>query len=262
MLDKEKLNLMNELIIDLHEMTDPSDICKIFLDKVSAFINYKAGVFGFSSSLKDQRVLNNIVIKSSYDKEFESEFAKGQIKYSQYDYLNWLLSSTESIDYKDSELINKDLRLNSLYYKEFLEKSDLIHACGLIITKNKKAIASMALYNDTKSKDFSDEDIFILNYFLPHLETAFETHYRQLLQQSSPSYILKKKFNLTEREIEIIRYILEGDTNNEIANKLYVQTNTVKKHIYNIYAKFRVSSRTQLFQFILTNNLLDYFIKN
>lgn len=50
---------------------------------------------------------------------------------------------------------------------------------------------------------------------------------------------------LTQRETEILAMICVGARNEEIAAKLYISTNTVKTHIYNIYKKIHVPNRTQ-----------------
>jgi LuxR family maltose regulon positive regulatory protein len=50
---------------------------------------------------------------------------------------------------------------------------------------------------------------------------------------------------LTEREIEILRLVESGLSNNEIADKLIVTVGTIKKHLNNIFGKLGVSSRTQ-----------------
>lgn len=50
---------------------------------------------------------------------------------------------------------------------------------------------------------------------------------------------------LTRREIEILAMICAGASNDDIGNKLYISTNTVKTHIYNIYKKIKVPNRTQ-----------------
>jgi len=46
-----------------------------------------------------------------------------------------------------------------------------------------------------------------------------------------------RKFNLTPREAEVWLWRRTGLTYNEIANKLYVTIDTVKKHLKSIYAK-------------------------
>jgi LuxR family maltose regulon positive regulatory protein len=50
---------------------------------------------------------------------------------------------------------------------------------------------------------------------------------------------------LSERETEVLQFISEGLTNQEIAARLYLSLHTVKVHARNIYAKLGVKNRTQ-----------------
>jgi LuxR family maltose regulon positive regulatory protein len=50
---------------------------------------------------------------------------------------------------------------------------------------------------------------------------------------------------LTKRELEVLRLVCEGFSNQEIAEKLVITMSTVKKHTGNIYGKLGVSSRAQ-----------------
>jgi len=50
---------------------------------------------------------------------------------------------------------------------------------------------------------------------------------------------------LTQRELEVLRLIAAGASNQSIAEKLVITLSAVKKHTGNIYGKLNVSSRTQ-----------------
>jgi DNA-binding NarL/FixJ family response regulator len=50
---------------------------------------------------------------------------------------------------------------------------------------------------------------------------------------------------LSERELGILRLIAEGDSNREIAGKLFLAEGTVKNHVTNILGKLDVRDRTQ-----------------
>ena len=50
---------------------------------------------------------------------------------------------------------------------------------------------------------------------------------------------------LSERELEVLRLVEVGHSNQAIADTLIVAVGTVKKHINNIYTKLQVGSRTQ-----------------
>lgn len=61
---------------------------------------------------------------------------------------------------------------------------------------------------------------------------------------------------LTEREREVLQLLLEGASNREIARRLILSINTVKRHNYNICGKLGVHSRTQAIVKARTLNLI------
>lgn len=65
---------------------------------------------------------------------------------------------------------------------------------------------------------------------------------------------LAEAYNLSAREKEIALLIYEGKNNNEIADMLFLSTNTVKVHTSNLYRKLGVTNRVQAIQFINENS--------
>jgi LuxR family maltose regulon positive regulatory protein len=61
---------------------------------------------------------------------------------------------------------------------------------------------------------------------------------------------------LTERERDVLRLLLEGASNREIARRLVLSVNAVKRHVYNLCGKLGVQSRTQAIIRARTLNLL------
>ena len=72
----------------------------------------------------------------------------------------------------------------------------------------------------------------------------------QLSPQAS-AYLLRKvqaptiSVSLTEREMEVLGLLAQGQSNKEIARQLQVVEDTVKTHVRHILAKLGVQSRTQ-----------------
>lgn len=53
------------------------------------------------------------------------------------------------------------------------------------------------------------------------------------------------KLGLSKREYEILLLITEGLSNQQIAGKLFISENTIKKHISNLFLKLDVERRTE-----------------
>jgi DNA-binding NarL/FixJ family response regulator len=51
--------------------------------------------------------------------------------------------------------------------------------------------------------------------------------------------------DLTARELEVLKLISEGRTNQQIAENLVIEVGTVKNHVHNILDKLNVSSRRE-----------------
>lgn len=66
----------------------------------------------------------------------------------------------------------------------------------------------------------------------------------------------KKASVLTKRENQVLKCIVEGFSNNEIATNLNISEKTVKNHVSNILRKLDVLDRTQAAVYAIKNNLI------
>ncbi len=66
----------------------------------------------------------------------------------------------------------------------------------------------------------------------------------QQLQQPAPKKTVERE-ELTDRELEVLRYIAQGNSNQQIAEIMVVSKATVHTHVSRILSKLQVASRTQ-----------------
>lgn len=82
----------------------------------------------------------------------------------------------------------------------------------------------------------------------------------QIVQHTGPAKTNKQAvediFQLSEREKEILQLLSQGHDYKEIANKVFISPNTVKKHTINIYQKLHVNSKAQALRIAYTKGLI------
>ena len=64
------------------------------------------------------------------------------------------------------------------------------------------------------------------------------------------------RHGLSERELEVLRLVASGKSNREIGAALVISEHTVARHVQNIYAKLRVSSRAAATAFAFEHELV------
>lgn len=80
---------------------------------------------------------------------------------------------------------------------------------------------------------------------------------RKLMQEFTHPQPTAPRHDLTERELEVLRLIAQGQTNKDIAEKLVLSEKTVKTHVSNILQKLHLSDRTQAAVYALRQKIVD-----
>ena len=63
------------------------------------------------------------------------------------------------------------------------------------------------------------------------------------LKKLVPSSAYDVSERLSHREVEVLNLVAQGLRNKEISDQLFIQTDTVKKHLKNVFGKLQVSNR-------------------
>lgn len=131
----------------------------------------------------------------------------------------------------------KVIMLSTYFEDHLIEKARTLGANGYILKnadtaslKNciRKVAAGESFFANGQNKSenyFSEEDSFI------------------------------KQFNVTKREKEILLFIKQGFTNQNIADNLHLSIYTVQTHRKNIMHKLKLSSPSALIKFVIENNI-------
>ena len=87
----------------------------------------------------------------------------------------------------------------------------------------------------------------------PTMTTKLLDRFGELLRRAPDD----RESRLTVRELDVLRLVVKGLSNREIARDLFISQNTVKNHVRNILEKLHVRSRTEAATLAMRERLLD-----
>lgn len=103
---------------------------------------------------------------------------------------------------------------------------------------------SLVISANSNFEEFSERQIACVSQLAKQIENI-------LFESRISKAVLA--FSLSSREEDVLRLIVEGLSNSDIGERLDVSVSTVKKHVYNIFNKAGVYSRTQLLSLVYGN---------
>lgn len=75
-------------------------------------------------------------------------------------------------------------------------------------------------------------------------------------QFKKPRQVFQPDVELTEREKEVLRLVVRGASNKDIANALYISEGTVKNHLHNTLKKLHIRNRAQATAYALREGIV------
>ena len=245
MLKENEWNTINSMLLKIYDINDIEKFTCTLLKMFRMLIPYSKGYF----LIFDEN--DEIDREKSYFIEMNEE---SQNRYMDYfydiDYIKYVFDFEKSTSvYRDTDILEDEIRRKTEFYNNFLKLHDIPFGCGILLIKNEKIYGIVNLFRSERLGDFTDKEIYILDILKLHLSNIIEKLYSNSKKISTSCKISNDFFEeycLSSREKEIIELINFGYSNMEISEKLIISISTVKKHVYNIYAKTGVKSRTQL----------------
>ncbi|MBT3273303.1 MAG: response regulator transcription factor, partial [Spirochaetales bacterium] len=63
--------------------------------------------------------------------------------------------------------------------------------------------------------------------------------------------------NLSDREMEVLEYVIRGLTNRETGEKLFISQHTAATHVQHILRKTGMANRTELIMYALRSGMIE-----
>lgn len=230
-------------------LKDTLQVDQLFILSNQDSIRFKKNKIPFAeyanTSLADKewqklRKFERKLLKVDFKKDDSlSEAYVGNMKSYAKDSLQILMVKLISIKQLDNKnLLNRDITKNSDYYVALLTelKESDIERSEYLFLENKLAF----LTTDVAESKYVTSTI--INILLGLLVAGLLFFVFRLRNKRNSLPIS----DLSRQEKNIQGLILQGKSNKEIANELFISLSTVKTHITNIYSKLQVSSRQEL----------------
>ena len=120
-----------------------------------------------------------------------------------------------------------------------------------------KAGASGYLLKEDKAINIVDAIANVIEYDGIPMSPAIARRAMKLLSgitQNNNTLEKIEDYQLSSREIQILKEIVGGNNPADIAEKLFISPNTVRTHVNNIYKKLHLNSRAQVISLAHKNN--------
>jgi len=122
-----------------------------------------------------------------------------------------------------------------------------------------QAGASGYLLKDEKVTVILDSLHQLIEYGAAPMSPRIARKALNMLSRATMDYVKTSQpndFNLSDRETEILKQLVDGLDYKKIGERLFVSPHTVRNHIANIYNKLHVTSKAQAIKLATKNNLV------
>ena len=245
MLTEKEWEIINNLLLELYSQDDMNELTRKLMHALQDLIPYTKGYVMLLDRYGSIRESESCFVGMS-----EVEVDAYLHRYYSKDYLQSLYAvSHETRVYRDTDILEESQRQQTEFFHKFLLPADIPYGCGILVIRKERIFAIFNLFRSAELGDFTDKEIELLNVLKRHVENMIvqvtglgQRH--QLLAQCCQA--ARAQYGLTERESEVLQLLTDGLSNSEICERLAVSISTVKKHIYHLFGKMQVKSRTQL----------------
>lgn len=246
-IEKNDVSLLSHIIYTIYNTDDIDHMRHKTLEFIKYAIPFDTANFFLVESGADQKQMltkpvNLNTLKNGKVDRVLTEYME---KCSELDCTHWLCVAQKNMAYKTTDFLSEAALENTAYYKEMFSPYDVHYGAQMVLAYNNTCVGLLTCYRSKKASNFTDKEIFYLDCLKEHLSVKlYKLMIRNKAGDNAADYT--QKYNLTLRESEILDMLLQGFSNKDIAEKLVVSDNTLRKHMYNLFNKLHIKHRWEL----------------
>ncbi len=148
---------------------------------------------------------------------------------------------------RSSDALDYNHLCRSEYYCDFMRPNHFHYMLGTDLHCGERLLGTLTLIRPKGTADFKESELQSLHLLAPQM--ASHLFRVMLLKQQREHTVLGEisrrvgYLGLTTREEEIAMLLVQGYSNTQIADTLFISSETVKRHLSTMYRKGRVNSR-------------------
>ncbi|MCR8921619.1 helix-turn-helix transcriptional regulator [Dasania sp. GY-MA-18] len=223
----------------------PNQFQQQSLDLINSLIAIDAAVF----YLVDPDLQHKGVVRYKLSPATEIDYQK---KFGHLDPLSpdKFHNSSDKVITLSAQLSEQQL-YRSEYYQQFMAPNQQRYVADILLRQQQRIIAVISVIRSPAASDFNPQELALLNKLQPFFEYALNAVY--LPKRVAERQSLQEKYQLTEREVDVLELIIAGLSNKLIARELMVELATIKTHLIHIYKKTAVATRSELLALIISD---------
>lgn len=235
--------LLNSIIYKIYTTPDIDQMRREFLEMMKLLIDFDSADFYLPDPEDPRKLVNPVMLncKDNYAQVYE-----------ELDYSRGIMQGGRSLIYRETDIIKDSERIKTDYYKKVYQPNKWHFSLQMILAMDNKFVGVVTFYRYIGKMDFEYNDVFLLDMLKEHLSFRLYQYFGQERTQESRYSVEEaaKHFGLTRRETEILRGLLGGRDAKELSEQMQISSNTVRKHIINLYRKLGIRSRVQIFSLV------------
>ena len=235
--------MLNNIIYKIYTTENFDDMRYEILDQLKMVLDFDSADFYMASREEGKLLCDPVTYNCDMDL---SEM------YEDLDYSRGIVASGKMLIYRETDIISDEARVQTDYYQKVYKPNNWHYALQMVIARNKKFLGAITFYRTIGKENFLYDDIFVLDMLKDHLAYRLEQFYKSEEAGMDKITVTEAvvKYDLTKREHMILKQLMSGKDHAQICEELVISSNTLKKHILNIYRKMGIKNRVQLFKMV------------
>lgn len=249
-IEQNEVTLLSHMIYTIYNTDDLWQMRREFLNLLKYAVPFDtANFFLVTTEDNKKRILTDLVNENTLKNPNVTEILNRYMDTCfEIDNTHWTRMTHKPATYRITDLLSDDTLKASDYYKEMFVPYDLHYGAEVIIAHDNRCLGLLALFRTKDNANFTNKEMLLLDCLNEHLSARLGNSLTDN-KIKPPSIGLKNReaYGLTSRENEILDLLLEGLTNEQIIDRLFIAENTLRRHIYNLYKKLGIQERWQLY---------------